>query len=236
MDVEISPIGDEQDKIRFFVEIMNPVQHGDCPFEQQMVGYSPAYTQMLELLSRASASDISVLLPGESGTGKELAAQYLHGYSLRHNSPFVTVECSGLTESLFESELFGHEKSAFTGATHRKPGLVEAARDGTLFLDEIGDIPISMQVKLLRLIESGGYRPVGSIPPRHADFRLICATHRQRGDMVAARICIIASALSRWFCPPCASDRKTSFRWRLTCCSNSVNTVFYSFQKRPATG
>jgi len=186
VDVEISPIRDEQGEIRFFVEIMNPVQHGDCPFEQQMVGYSPAYTQMLELLSRASASDISVLLLGESGTGKELAAQYLHGHSPRRNSPFVTVECSGLTESLFESELFGHEKGAFTGATHRKPGLVEAARGGTLFLDEIGDIPLPMQVKLLRLIESGSYRPVGSITPRHADFRLICATHRQLGDMVAA--------------------------------------------------
>jgi len=186
VDVEISPIRDEEGEIRFFVEIMNPVQHGDCPFEQQMVGYSPAYTQMLELLSRAAASDISVLLLGESGTGKELAAQYLHGHSPRRNNPFVTVECSGLTESLFESELFGHEKGAFTGATHRKPGLIEAARGGTLFLDEIGDIPMPMQVKLLRLIESGSYRPVGSITPKQADFRLICATHRQLGDMVAA--------------------------------------------------
>merc|ERR1711879_366944 len=125
-------------------------------------------------------------LLGESGTGKELAAQYLHRNSPRANSPFVTVECSGLTESLFESELFGHEKGAFTGATHRKPGLVDAARGGTLFLDEVGDIPLPMQVKLLRLIESGSYRPVGSVTPKQADFRLICATHRQLTDMVDA--------------------------------------------------
>ncbi|MGB1091276.1 MAG: sigma 54-interacting transcriptional regulator, partial [Oceanobacter sp.] len=87
-------------------------------------------------------------------------------------------------DTLFESELFGHEKGAFTGATHRKPGLVEAARGGTLFLDEVGDIPLDMQVKLLRLIESGTYRPVGSVTPKQADFRLICATHRNLEDQV----------------------------------------------------
>ncbi|MDO6805875.1 sigma 54-interacting transcriptional regulator, partial [Wenyingzhuangia sp. 1_MG-2023] len=94
-----------------------------------------------------------------------------HQHSSRANKPFVTVECSGLTESLFESELFGHEKGAFTGATQRKPGLVEAARGGTLFLDEVGDIPLAMQVKLLRLIETGSYRPVGSVTLQQADFR-----------------------------------------------------------------
>jgi DNA-binding NtrC family response regulator len=88
------------------------------------------------------------------------------------------VDCSGLTETLFESELFGHEKGSFTGATHRKKGLVEAAQGGTLFLDEVGDIPLALQVKLLRLIESGTYRLVGSPEQHHADFRLICATHQ----------------------------------------------------------
>ncbi len=186
VDVELNPIRDEEGEIRFFIEVMHPVGHDDRNLDRHMIGYSPAYTQMLELLSRAAPSDISVLLLGDSGTGKELAAQYLHSHSPRAGAPFVTVECSGLTESLFESELFGHEKGAFTGATHRKPGLVEAARGGTLFLDEVGDIPLGMQVKLLRLIESGSYRPVGSVTPRQADFRLICATHRDLEEMVAS--------------------------------------------------
>ena len=186
VDVELNPIRDADGNIQFFVEIMNPVAPQSDGSGIQMLGYSQAYTHMLELLSRAAPSDISVLLLGESGTGKELAAQYLHRHSPRAGKPFVTVECSGLTESLFESELFGHEKGAFTGATHRKPGLVDAARGGTLFLDEVGDIPLPMQVKLLRLIESGSYRPVGSVNPKQADFRLICATHRNLIDMVEA--------------------------------------------------
>lgn len=184
VDVEMNPVRDADGQIHYFVEIMNPALRPNTDSERNMMGYSPAYTRMLELLSRAAPSDISVLLLGESGTGKELAAQYLHNHSHRADKPFVTVECSGLTESLFESELFGHEKGAFTGATQRKPGLVEAARGGTLFLDEIGDIPLPMQVKLLRLIESGSYRPVGSVIPRQADFRLICATHRPLAEMV----------------------------------------------------
>jgi transcriptional regulator with PAS, ATPase and Fis domain len=97
----------------------------------------------------------------------------------------VVVECSGLTESLFESELFGHEKGAFTGAHARKIGLVEAAESGTLFLDEVGDIPLSLQIKLLRLLETGTYRRVGSVEPRKADFRLVTATHRNLQTMVA---------------------------------------------------
>jgi len=185
VDVELNPIRDDEGDIRFFVEIMHPVRSAENNPASRMVGYSPAYTQLLELLSRAAPSDISVLLLGESGTGKELAAQYLHSHSHRAGNPFVTVECSGLTETLFESELFGHEKGAFTGATHRKLGLIEAARGGTLFLDEVGDIPLSMQVKLLRLIEGGSYRPVGSITPKQADFRLICATHHNLKEMVA---------------------------------------------------
>ena len=183
VDVELTPIRAENGDIEYFVEVMTPTNRQQDS-ETSMVGFSPAYTRMLELLSRAAPSDISVLLLGESGTGKELAAQYLHRNSKRTDSPFVTVECSGLTESLFESELFGHEKGAFTGATHRKQGLVESARGGTLFLDEVGDIPLAMQVKLLRLIESGSYRPVGSVHPKQADFRLICATHRNLGQMV----------------------------------------------------
>ena len=183
VDVELNPIRSENGDIQYFVEIMHPASR-PSEHHKAMIGFSPTYTRMLELLSRAAPADISVLLLGESGTGKELAAHYLHSNSDRADKPFVTVECSGLTESLFESELFGHEKGAFTGAIHRKEGLVEAARGGTLFLDEVGDIPLTMQVKLLRLIESGSYRPVGSVNPKQADFRLICATHRQLPQLV----------------------------------------------------
>lgn len=186
VDVELSPVRDAQGRVAFFIETMSLVQ--SRPREsagEAMLGYSPAFNRMLDLLNRAASGMISVLLLGESGTGKELAARYLHEHSPRSHQPFVTLECSGLTETLFESELFGHEKGAFTGAVQRKPGLVEAARGGTLFLDEVGDIPLPMQVKLLRLLESGTYRPVGSVQPRQADFRLVCATHQPLAQRVA---------------------------------------------------
>ena len=185
IDVELTPVHNSAGEIEYFVEIMHQVHAPDRFEKNRMVGFSPAFNQMLELLSRAAPSDISVLLLGESGTGKELAAQYLHEHSDRAKRPFVTVECSGLSESLFESELFGHEKGAFTGASQRKQGLVSSAEGGTLFLDEVGDIPLPMQVKLLRLIETGTYRPVGSVTERKANFRLICATHRNLLEMVA---------------------------------------------------
>ncbi len=108
----------------------------------------------------------------------------IHQASKRKHKAMVTLECAGLTESLFESELFGHVKGAFTGATTAKAGLAEAANGGTLFLDEIGDVPLDLQVKLLRLLETGSYRPVGSSETRRTDFRLICATHKDIGAMV----------------------------------------------------
>ncbi|MDM7999787.1 MAG: sigma 54-interacting transcriptional regulator, partial [Dehalococcoidia bacterium] len=120
----------------------------------------------------------AVLLLGETGTGKEMVARAIHEASTRAHAPFVPVDCSGLAETLVESELFGHEKGAFTGALARKAGLVEAAAGGTLFLDEVGDIPLGLQVKLLRLLETGTFRRVGGIEPQHATFRLIAATHR----------------------------------------------------------
>jgi len=125
-----------------------------------------------------------VLLLGESGTGKELFARALHEASDRAMGPFVVVDCSGIAETLFESELFGYEKGAFTGANQRKPGLVETAQGGTLFLDEIGDVPLPMQVKLLRLIESGTFRRVGGVEALRADFRLVAATHKPLREMI----------------------------------------------------
>jgi two-component system response regulator PilR (NtrC family) len=133
---------------------------------------------MLSLVSRVAPTDTSVLLLGETGTGKEMVARAIHDASGRSGAPFVAVDCSGLAETLFESELFGHERGAFTGALARKSGLVEVAAGGTLFLDEVGDIPLGLQVKLLRLLETGTFRRVGGTEPLHTDFRLIAATHR----------------------------------------------------------
>ncbi|HEX8963731.1 MAG TPA: sigma-54 dependent transcriptional regulator, partial [Rhodocyclaceae bacterium] len=149
-----------------------------------LVGRSPGFNRMLALLMRVAPTDAAVLLLGETGTGKELVAQLLHEAGKRAAGPFVAVDCSGLTETLFESELFGYEKGAFTGATHRKIGLIEAASGGTLFLDEVGDIPLPLQVKLLRLLETGTYRRVGGVETLRSDFRLVCATHRDLGAMV----------------------------------------------------
>ena len=179
VDVELLPITEPDDSIRYFVELLKPIpMAGTRPGNQPMVGTSRAFNRMLEAITRVAAWDASVLLTGPSGTGKELAAQAIHQASPRKTKPLVTLECAGLTETLFESELFGHVKGAFTGANFEKKGLAEAADGGTLFLDEVGDIPHPLQVKLLRLIETGVFRPVGSHRPRASDFRLICATHR----------------------------------------------------------
>ncbi len=185
VDVELVPIRDGDGRVVYFVEMMKFLHEvGDGPQAFGMVGRSPAFNRMLELINRAAPSQTPVLLLGESGTGKELAAQALHSLSPRRGRPFVPVDCSGLTESLFESELFGYEKGAFTGAGQRKIGLVEAAEGGTLFLDEVGDIPLALQVKLLRLLETGTYRRVGGVETLRADFRLVAATHRGLGQMV----------------------------------------------------
>jgi transcriptional regulator with PAS, ATPase and Fis domain len=149
-----------------------------------LIGRSPAFRAMLELVARVAPAEATVLLQGESGTGKELVAQAVHNASRRAQGPFVAVDCSGLSENLFESELFGHERGAFTGAVGRKAGLVEAASGGTLFLDELGDIPLGMQVKLLRLLETGTYRRVGSTELQRAAIRLISATHQPLESLV----------------------------------------------------
>ena len=186
VDVELRPIFDDAHNVVGYVERLATVRNASARASAEgLVGRSAAFITALSALQRVAQSTLPVLLLGESGTGKELFARALHEASARAHGPFVVVDCSGLTETLFESELFGYERGAFTGAVARKQGLVETAHGGTLFLDEIGDVPLGMQVKLLRLIETGSYRRVGAIETRHADFRLVAATHKPLQQMVA---------------------------------------------------
>lgn len=187
VQIELTPVRGGDGEFRYFVERMEPLLEGAAlPGAGGLVGQSPAFRAMLGLLHRVAATTSSVLLLGESGTGKELVAHALHSASARAAHAFVPVDCSGLPETLFESELFGHERGAFTGATAQKPGLVEAAAGGTLFIDEVGDIPLGAQVKLLRLLETGTFRRVGSTELRHADIRVVSATHRDLPAMIAS--------------------------------------------------
>ncbi|WP_341743325.1 sigma-54-dependent Fis family transcriptional regulator [Azonexus hydrophilus] len=184
-NIELSPIRDASGEIVYYIEKLEPLPGARSQAHAQgLIGRSPAFVRMMEMVARVAPSDAAVLLQGESGTGKELVAGAIHRISKRADQPFVAVDCSGLPETLFESELFGHERGAFTGATVRKTGLVEAAAGGTLFLDEVGDIPLSIQVKLLRLLETGTYRRVGSPELRKAEVRIVSATHRPLAEMV----------------------------------------------------
>ncbi len=188
VNVEMWPVKHpDSDEILYFIEIMRPSSVASANARGEgLVGRSPAFQKALALVQRVAPSDATVLLLGESGTGKELLAETVHRLSKRAAGPFVPLECTGLPDALFESELFGYIKGAFTGAAADKPGLVEAAQGGTLFLDEVGDIPLSEQVKLLRLLETRRFRRVGSTVWHDADFRLVCATHRDLTAMVAA--------------------------------------------------
>jgi DNA-binding NtrC family response regulator len=149
------------------------------------VGRSPAFLRMTSLLQRVAPTGSTVLLLGESGVGKERVAEYLHHYSKRRDAPFIVVDCGMLGEALIESELFGYEKGAFTGADKRKLGLFEAAHGGTLFIDEICELPLPLQTKLLRALESGTIRRIGGNDYIKVDVRIIAATNRDMQQMVA---------------------------------------------------
>ena len=144
-----------------------------------MIGTSEPMQRLGRLIDRVAPTDKAVLIQGESGTGKELVAQAIHAGSSRSSHPMVTINCAALPENLVESELFGHEKGSFTGATAMKPGLFEVADGSTLFIDEIGELPLALQPKLLRVLEDGSLRRIGSHKERRVDVRIVAATNRE---------------------------------------------------------
>jgi transcriptional regulator with GAF, ATPase, and Fis domain len=152
----------------------------------EIAGRSEPMQAMLRVVDRVTASDVPVLLAGESGTGKELVARAIHANGGRSKRPFVSENCASVPETLLESTLFGHMRGAFTGASSTRSGLFDVADGGTLFLDEIGEMPLSMQTKLLRVLQNGEVRPVGSERTHAVDVRIIGATHRDLEAMVAA--------------------------------------------------
>ncbi|MCZ7557246.1 MAG: sigma-54 dependent transcriptional regulator [Bacteroidia bacterium] len=152
-----------------------------------IVGNSLELREVVETIMQVAPTDITVLITGESGTGKEVMAKAIHAASARRNRRFVAVNCGAIPEGILESELFGHEKGAFTGAVETRKGYFEMADGGTIFLDEIGDTPISTQVKLLRVLESGEYMRVGSAEPRFVNVRVITATNKNLEDEVRSK-------------------------------------------------
>ena len=156
------------------------VDEGSLP----LIGRSPAMQDIYRVLARLMATDLTVMIAGESGTGKELVARALHDYGKRRNGPFVAINMAAIPRELIESELFGHERGAFTGATQRNAGRFEQAQGGTLFLDEIGDMPAEAQTRLLRVLQQGEYTTVGGRTPIRADVRIIAATHRDLPQLI----------------------------------------------------
>ncbi|MEA3276940.1 MAG: sigma 54-interacting transcriptional regulator [Pseudomonadota bacterium] len=158
------------------------VRDEECDPSDCMLGHSKPFLATLEAMKVAAQSDAPVLLQGETGTGKELAANFIHRQSPRSRRPFLTLDCPALTETLVESELFGHERGAFTGSVGDRQGLFKLANGGTLFLDEIGEMPQRLQTKLLRVLETGQFRRVGGNRIMESDVRIICATNRDLQD------------------------------------------------------
>jgi len=168
-------------------ELKWALEHGTPPQATLgIVGESPALRHALRQIEQVASTDATVLLLGESGTGKELFARALHVSSPRRDQPFVKVNCGAIPENLFESELFGHEKGAFTGASNARAGYFEQAQGGTLFLDEIGDLPLAMQVKLLRVLQEKSLQRVGGRHETPIDVRIVAATHQDLQQQVAA--------------------------------------------------
>ncbi|MDP9132770.1 MAG: sigma-54 dependent transcriptional regulator, partial [Nitrospirota bacterium] len=159
-------------------------RHGGYRQDAIVAGVSHAWRLLNAQIAQVAPSQAPVLIQGETGSGKEVVARLLHAQSLRADGPCIAVNCGAVSRELLESELFGYEKGAFTGATTAKPGLIAAADGGSLFLDEIGEMPGPMQVSLLRFLDRNEYRPVGSTRTLRADVRLICATNRDIQELV----------------------------------------------------
>src|SRR5713101_537565 len=157
------------------------------PAKARFVGNSDAFRRVLDMVRVVAPTDATVLINGETGTGKELIAEAIHKYSDRSDGPFVKVNCAAIPTGLLESELFGHERGAYTGAITRSIGRFERANRGTLFLDEIGDLPIELQPKLLRVMQERQFERLGGSATIHTDVRVICATHRNLIEMVDKR-------------------------------------------------
>lgn len=183
-----SPVFGEDGRLLYMGEGMRSItKEQELAFdEQKMVGCCPSFMRVIDNLCLIAETDAPALIHGETGTGKEMAAQLLHRKSPRAHGPFVTIDSTSFTEDLLANELFGHEPGAFTGCVGAKKGLVELADQGTLFMDEIGEIPLSLQAKLLRVLETGSFRRLGGTEERRVDFRFICATHRDLKAMVDA--------------------------------------------------
>jgi two-component system nitrogen regulation response regulator GlnG len=164
-----------------------PAEAGEGGRDEQMplIGRSPAMQEVYRIMARLMNTDLTVMINGESGTGKELVARALHNFGRRKNGPFVAVNMAAIPRDLIESELFGHERGAFTGATDRLKGKFELAQGGTLFLDEIGDMPPEAQTRLLRVLQDGEFTTVGGRTPIKADVRIVAATHQELRDLIA---------------------------------------------------
>ena len=181
-----NPLFDADGNVMYVGEYIYPV-HKPSSEDGVLIGRSRPMLRLTSLLQRVAPTQTSVLILGESGVGKENVAEYIHQYSTRASMPFVIVDCGTLGESLIESELFGHEKGAFTGATSMKKGLFEAADGGTLLIDEIGELPLSLQTKLLRVLESGTIRRIGGTDYIKVDVRVIAATNKNLKEMSDSR-------------------------------------------------
>ncbi|MFO7613351.1 MAG: sigma-54 dependent transcriptional regulator [Bacteroidales bacterium] len=177
--LEMKRMSDENDSME--------IRPADTHTGEPIIGKSPPIKEVYKMIGRVAASDVSVLLSGESGTGKELVAKAIHRYSHRSDKPFIAINCAAIPDTLLESELFGHEKGAFTNASHTKEGKFEMADKGTLFLDEIADMSLSLQAKLLRVLQDGTFERVGSNKTIRVNVRVISATNQNLENAITAR-------------------------------------------------
>ncbi len=182
----LEKVGGQRRLLQENLALRRRLSEGECAGFEDLVGRSPAMLEVFSLIEDVAATDAPVLITGQTGTGKELVARAIHNRSERGFAPFVTINCGALAENLLESELFGHERGAFTGAVRARRGRLEMADGGTLFLDEVGEISTKMQLDLLRVLETKQFQRVGGTATLTSDFRLICATHRDLPQLIAA--------------------------------------------------